>query len=164
MAVADVAGEAAAVKWPNDVLLDGRKLAGVLVEGRPQEGWAVLGIGVNVAVDAADLPAELSETVATLGRPPTAVEEVLQALLATLGRWLAASPEAVLEAVRARDALRGRPVRWGEGTGQGAGIDDAGRLLVRTASGEVALEAGEVHLLRGTWPKARRRSSSDGPA
>ena len=38
----------AAIKWPNDVWIEGRKVAGILVEGRPQEGWAVLGIGVNV--------------------------------------------------------------------------------------------------------------------
>ena len=47
----DSIGRPAAVKWPNDVLLDGRKVAGILVEGRPQERWAVLGIGLNVAVD-----------------------------------------------------------------------------------------------------------------
>src|SRR4051812_30256001 len=49
LAVADVAGEAARVKWPNDVLVDGRKLAGILVEGRPHEGRAGVGIGVNVS-------------------------------------------------------------------------------------------------------------------
>ena len=56
------------MKWPNDVLVDGGKLAGVLVEARPQSGWAVLGIGVNVAVELASLPLDLRA--ATLGRPP----------------------------------------------------------------------------------------------
>src|SRR3954467_1525943 len=50
LAVAEVAGEATTLKWPNDVLLDSRKVAGILVEGRPQEGWMVLGIGLNVAL------------------------------------------------------------------------------------------------------------------
>ena len=50
VAVADAAGPDAAIKWPNDVLLDGRKVAGILAEARPQDGWAVLGIGLNVAV------------------------------------------------------------------------------------------------------------------
>ncbi len=59
LAVADVAGPEARVKWPNDVLVDGRKVAGVLVESRPLEGWAVVGIGLNVAVDPAELPGEL---------------------------------------------------------------------------------------------------------
>ena len=45
VAVAELAGPHALVKWPNDVLIDQRKLAGILVEGRPQERWAVLGIG-----------------------------------------------------------------------------------------------------------------------
>src|SRR4029079_16171236 len=53
LAVSDLAGPRAPVKWPNDVLLDGRKVAGVLVEGRSQEGWAVLGVGVNAALDLA---------------------------------------------------------------------------------------------------------------
>ena len=47
-----------AIKWPNDIWVDGRKLAGILVEGRPQEGWAVLGIGLNVSTRA--FPPELS--------------------------------------------------------------------------------------------------------
>ncbi len=59
VAVAETVGDAAQIKWPNDVLLDGRKVAGILVEGRPQERWAVLGIGLNVAVDVAALPDEL---------------------------------------------------------------------------------------------------------
>ena len=49
-------------------------------------------------------------------------------------------------AVRRRDALLGREVRWGGRTGIGAGIDDDGRLVVRTESGHVELDAGEVHL------------------
>ncbi|HSO97935.1 MAG TPA: biotin--[acetyl-CoA-carboxylase] ligase [Solirubrobacteraceae bacterium] len=148
VAVAELAGAAAQVKWPNDVLVEGRKLAGILVEGRPQEGWAVLGIGVNVALDPATLPSELRGQVATLGRPPAAVEQVLTALLGGLERWTTASETAVLEAVRTRDALRGHPVRWTGGAGEAAGIDGDGRLLVRIEAGVVALEAGEVHLLR----------------
>jgi BirA family biotin operon repressor/biotin-[acetyl-CoA-carboxylase] ligase len=71
----------------------------------------------------------------------------LQALLASLSRWLTAPASEVLDAVRNRDALRDRPVRWAAGAGTAAGIDDEGRLLVRTAAGaEIALDAGEVHL------------------
>lgn len=145
---AEAAGAArAAVKWPNDVLLEGRKLAGILVEGRPQDGWAVLGIGINVAVRPAELPAELRDTAATLGLEPAAVETVLAELLRRLETWLAAPGDSVLEACRARDALLGQPVAWASGEGVGAGIDDAGSLLVRTESGELLpLDAGEVHL------------------
>ena len=78
----------AAIKWPNDVLLataEGeparRKVAGILTEGRPQEGWAVLGIGVNVAVRLDELPPELRTTAATLGLEPRAVDDVRDAVL-----------------------------------------------------------------------------------
>ena len=148
VAVADVAGAQAQIKWPNDVLLaGGGKVAGILVEARPQEGWAVLGIGLNVAVRPGDLPDELRGQAATLGLEPAAIEPVLAALLEALGARLAQEPAGLLEAFRARDALRGREVRWERGTGIAAGIDAGGRLLVDAAGGgRVALDAGEVHL------------------
>ncbi len=146
LAVADVADARARVKWPNDVLVDGRKVAGVLVEGRPQEGWAVLGIGVNVAVAVADLPVELSESAGTLGRRTDDLEPFLAELLAALeARLLEPSPDTIT-ALRARDALLERIVRWDDRAGTGAGIDEQGRLLVATDSELVALESGEVHL------------------
>ena len=146
VAVAEVAGPQALVKWPNDVLVDGLKVAGILVEGRPQEGWAVLGIGVNVALREEDFPPELTGRAGTLGLEPDAVEPTLELLLNSLERWLPATPDAVLEAVRGRDALLDRPVRWLGGEGRGAGIDSEGRLLVATDDGQIALDAGEVHL------------------
>jgi BirA family biotin operon repressor/biotin-[acetyl-CoA-carboxylase] ligase len=149
VAVAEVAGAGARIKWPNDVLLDDRKVAGILVEGRPQEGWAVLGIGLNVAVRLDDLPPELRETATTLGLAPREVEAVLARLLGALETWLGRGEPAILDAWRARDALLGREIRWTGGTGRTAGIDDDGRLLVDAATGErTALDAGEVHLLR----------------
>ena len=147
VAVAELAGEQAVVKWPNDVLIDQRKLAGILAEGRPQEGWAVLGIGINVALKPEQLPEELRDRAATLGLGSAEIEPTLIRLREILERWLSAGDREVLHAVRARDALLGRPVRWEGGTGTGAGIDQAGRLLVALADGSsVALDAGEVHL------------------
>lgn len=150
VAVADVVGAGCAIKWPNDVLVDGRKVAGILAEGRPQEGWAVLGIGINVAVRAQDLPAQLAGRAAGLGLKPADVERVLAELLAALGRRLPEDRAATLGAFRACDALLGREISWAHGRGMAAGVDDAGRLLVdRTAGGgRVALDAGEVHLER----------------
>jgi BirA family transcriptional regulator, biotin operon repressor / biotin---[acetyl-CoA-carboxylase] ligase len=148
VAVADVAGPQAAIKWPNDVLLDGRKLAGVLGEARHQDGWAVLGIGLNVAVRATDLPAELRDRAASLGLEPAAIEPTLEGLLRALQRRLAQPTADLLAAYRGRDALAGHPVRWAHGEGIAQGVDDAGRLLVELAGGErTALHAGEVHLL-----------------
>ncbi|HYM56212.1 MAG TPA: biotin--[acetyl-CoA-carboxylase] ligase, partial [Solirubrobacteraceae bacterium] len=73
VAVCDVAGDDARIKWPNDIVLERpqglAKLAGILAEGRPQQGWAVLGIGLNVAVEVEELPAELRTSAATMGRP-----------------------------------------------------------------------------------------------
>jgi BirA family transcriptional regulator, biotin operon repressor / biotin---[acetyl-CoA-carboxylase] ligase len=146
LAVADVCEDEALIKWPNDVHLDGRKVAGILVEGRPQEGWMTLGIGLNVALRPEDFPAELRATAATLGREPGDVESALQDLLTALATRLAEPPDATLRAFRARDALAGREISWAQGSGTADGIDDDGRLLVRTPDGTTKLDAGEVHL------------------
>ncbi len=147
VAVAEVVGSDALIKWPNDVLVAGRKVAGILAEGRPQDSWAILGIGINVAVRSEDLPIELRERAGGLGLGPDAIEPMLAVLLEALERWLDAEPSDVLGALRARDALYGRAVRWEAGSGQGAGINEGGHLIVVTDSGELTLQAGEVHLL-----------------
>jgi len=150
VAVASVVGVPALVKWPNDVLVDGRKVAGILVEGRPQERWAVVGIGLNVALQPEDFPPELRETAGTLGQGPEAIEPTLERLLEALEHWITASPEDVLEAFRTRDALLGRAIRWAGGEGRAAGVDPEGRLMVQTRQGRMTLEAGEVHLVPST--------------
>jgi BirA family transcriptional regulator, biotin operon repressor / biotin---[acetyl-CoA-carboxylase] ligase len=175
VAVCDVAdrseiGRQAWVKWPNDIVVvrapgegaatgagvdgdagDLAKLAGILAEGRPQEGWAVLGIGLNVAVRLDELPAELQASAATLGESPAAIEPVLARLLAALERRLAEPTQTLLDAYRTRDALRGREIGWSGGRGRAEGIDGEGRLMVAlTAGGHTTLDAGEVHLTSTT--------------
>ncbi len=60
-AVEELAPDASCqIKWPNDVLLDGRKLAGILIEARLREGWAVIGVGLNLAIEPAQFPARYS--------------------------------------------------------------------------------------------------------
>jgi BirA family transcriptional regulator, biotin operon repressor / biotin---[acetyl-CoA-carboxylase] ligase len=148
LAVADIAGGSARVKWPNDVLVDGRKVAGVLVEGRPAERWAVVGIGVNAAVDVASMPVELRERAGTLGLAPADLPAALASLLSALEGRLAASDSVVLDALRSRDALLGQAVRWSGGLGKGAGIAPDGSLRVDLGGGsQVLLDAGEVHLV-----------------
>ena len=145
------------VKWPNDVWVEGRKLAGVLIESRPESrggGWAVIGVGLNVAVPPGAFPDELSRTAATLhphaaGGAGTTVPDALAALNEALGRWVDTPDADVLAAFRERDALTGRRISWDEGaeTGEAAGIDAAGHLLVETEGGDRrTLGAGEVHL------------------
>jgi BirA family transcriptional regulator, biotin operon repressor / biotin---[acetyl-CoA-carboxylase] ligase len=138
----------AQIKWPNDVWIDGRKVAGILVEGRPQEGWAVLGIGLNVTTE--DFPAGLHATSLRLAGASATVDQALVALLDALQLWLPRPAPDVLAAWRSRDALAGRSVRWANGarTGTAAGVDDGGALIVDTPDGRVALDAGEVHLER----------------
>jgi BirA family biotin operon repressor/biotin-[acetyl-CoA-carboxylase] ligase len=142
----DSDGRTAAVKWPNDVLLDGSKVAGILVEGRPQERWAVLGVGLNVAVELDALGAELEGRAATLGLSSGDLERALAELISELRRVLALDPTAMLAELRERDWLHGRSIGWPGGSGVAAGVDAGGRLLVRTGEEIVALDAGEVHL------------------
>jgi BirA family biotin operon repressor/biotin-[acetyl-CoA-carboxylase] ligase len=149
VAVAEAIGDDAAIKWPNDVLVGGRKVAGILAEGRPHEGWAVLGIGVNVAVRVEDLPPELHDRAGTLGRELDDVEPFLSSLLGGLERALALPTAGLLAAWRGRDALLDSEVSWSGGTGVARGIDGEGRLVVELADGgRTALNAGEVHLGR----------------
>jgi BirA family biotin operon repressor/biotin-[acetyl-CoA-carboxylase] ligase len=139
------------IKWPNDVWVGERKLAGILLEGRPQEGWAVIGVGLNVGTTAEEFPPELRHIATSLAIESSAdpgVEAVLEAILAALDRRLADPPRSILAAWRDRDVLAGRTVRWNGGEGTAAGLDDGGALLVETPDGRVALDAGEVHLLR----------------
>jgi BirA family biotin operon repressor/biotin-[acetyl-CoA-carboxylase] ligase len=150
----------ALIKWPNDIVLPRgdhlAKLAGILIEARPQQGWMVLGIGLNVAVAIEALPAELRDTAATLGLDPGEVEPLLAALLGRLEARIGEQPAETLAAWGQRDALRGRRIAWGppgeaaavpEGTGVAQGIDGDGRLVVALeGGGRTALGAGEVHL------------------
>jgi BirA family biotin operon repressor/biotin-[acetyl-CoA-carboxylase] ligase len=133
------------VKWPNDVWIDGRKVAGVLIEARPEDGWAVIGVGINVATEPSEFPSALQATATSLGSDIT-VAETIDALNERLGYWVAAEESEVLEAFRERDALRGRGISWDDGEGTAEGVDEQGNLVVATDSGEVSLGAGEVHL------------------
>jgi BirA family biotin operon repressor/biotin-[acetyl-CoA-carboxylase] ligase len=147
VAVARTCGPEARVKWPNAVQVAGRKVSGILAEGRPQEGWAVLGIGVNVAVRAEDLPEELRDTATGLGLTPADVPAVLRCVLEELEVALALPRAGLLDAWRERDALLGARVGWSAGEGTARGVDDDGRLLVARDDGTTAaLDAGEVHL------------------
>jgi BirA family biotin operon repressor/biotin-[acetyl-CoA-carboxylase] ligase len=146
------------IKWPNDVWVERRKLAGVLIEAKPQDGWAVIGVGLNLAIERDEFPPELRDTATSLGtagarstqgrrRGGVCVDDARRALDRALDRWVAAGPDATLAAWRARDALCGQKVSWDGGSGVADGIEDTGNLVVIASGGDrVVLGAGEVHL------------------
>jgi BirA family biotin operon repressor/biotin-[acetyl-CoA-carboxylase] ligase len=134
------------IKWPNDIWVAERKLAGILIEARPQDGWAVIGVGLNLAIAPEEFPPELRETATSLGSAPSA-EAAREALDESLGAWVDATAEEILSGWATRDALRGREISWEGGSGVADGVSETGDLLVLVAGGDrVALGAGEVHL------------------
>jgi len=143
-------GEAAKVKWPNDVLLDGRKVAGILLE--TAERVVVCGIGVNVNQDDKELPAGARTPSGSL-RTVTGREhdraallvEILDRLQRRYDEWLDLGLALFVPELERRDALRGRAITVGGVTGTAAGIALDGRLRVLAADGAEALVAsGEV--------------------
>jgi BirA family transcriptional regulator, biotin operon repressor / biotin---[acetyl-CoA-carboxylase] ligase len=130
-AVAEACHDRAAVRWPNDVMLDGRKLAGVLPELR--DGKLVLGVGVNAGMSEAQLPADARVPATSLqiatGRPVDRVQ-LLVALLAGLERRYDAFERDGFTGL-GRDELRGRHVMLvGAANGISEGVDEDGRLLL----------------------------------
>jgi BirA family biotin operon repressor/biotin-[acetyl-CoA-carboxylase] ligase len=146
------------LKWPNDVLKDGSKLAGILIETQRAPGggtWAIIGIGLNLL-----MPDQLEERIgrAVAAAPwlarmqrDTLMAALLDALAASLGQF----EQAGFCAFRARwDALhawRGQSVAivdHGAVVQQGvaAGVDDSGRLLLDNGGGRIAVLAGDVSL------------------
>lgn len=154
-AVALSSGVTAAVKYPNDVLVAGRKLAGVLPEAHLSGGrieWAVLGIGINVRRDA--LPPEAATPATSLedhAVPPERnllIRVLLERLEARLDQ-AEQEPEALACDWRARDTVLGRRVSVNLGhmrlQGEAVDVDAEGRLLLRKADGaERWLTPGEV--------------------
>ncbi|MSX01543.1 MAG: biotin--[acetyl-CoA-carboxylase] ligase [Actinobacteria bacterium] len=156
VAVAESCGPQAQIKWPNDILIEdsqGRlgKVAGILCEGRPQEGWGVVGIGINVALDLDAAPEEIRTTAATLALEPSARRLIVAQTVAALGAALLLPPDLILERWRQRDALAGSQVSWqtagGLQHGTAIGVGGDGALRVESSDGEeLELDGGEVHL------------------
>jgi BirA family transcriptional regulator, biotin operon repressor / biotin---[acetyl-CoA-carboxylase] ligase len=153
---------AAGIKWPNDVLVSGRKIAGVLTELAAEPDrvhWVVVGVGVNVNATAEDFPPELRpEATSVLLERGSAAPRALfaAACLTALEAWIDRHAEEGFGAVR--DGWRARSVTLGrevvvraddrEIVGTAEDIDDQGALLVRDAQGLQRILAGDVALLR----------------
>lgn len=157
-AIEQLTGQRPGLKWPNDILLSGRKLGGILVEGALRgEGldYAVLGIGLNISWSP---PPEAVEYAAThlqaeTGEPIDRLK-LLRAILARMeARYPALTAPSLLADWQARLLLMGEPIviRTAEGDlrGQAQSVDDDGALLVRLDTGELRrVLAGDVHLRR----------------
>ena len=144
------------VKWPNDVLADGRKIAGILVESQvsgAQVASVVVGVGINVTQREFPEPiAQLATSLSLLSTSDASRElllvDVLQAFESELVRLMERGMAGVAEALRAHDALLHRRLRVDELHGVGAGIDASGCLLVRREDGAVQpVVSGHVELL-----------------
>jgi BirA family biotin operon repressor/biotin-[acetyl-CoA-carboxylase] ligase len=165
VAIADAlhaCGVDARLKWPNDVLLDERKLAGILIEtAAAKDGiWAVIGIGINLALPQ-DLAERIGSPAAGLPQLAAAPDALLAALLNTLAQALAEFAVAGLAPFTSRwnalHAWAGQQVvvlDHGQARQQGAaaGIDASGRLLIDGADGRVAVLSGDVSLRRTGAP------------
>ena len=145
-ACATVAGVSPDLKWPNDLLVDGRKLAGLLAES--VDGAVVVGIGLNVgwAPDGATCLAASSSA-----RPSPI--DVLAAMLPEIDRLASGGTGALAAEYRAALATIGMDVRVERTAlapllGRAVGVLDDGRLVVATADGDVAVAAGDVVHLR----------------
>ena len=144
------ARDLASLKWPNDVLLGGRKVAGILLEASGET--VVCGIGVNVSQTEAELPADTRLPAASLftamGQAPERAE-LLASLLLTLEHrydaWRHRGLAPLVDELEARNALRGHAVRIGHEAGTVVRIALDGRLALRRDDGtEVLVGSGEV--------------------
>jgi len=155
-AIESESGLRAGVKWPNDVLVGGRKVAGTLLEA---SGTVVVcGIGVNVNQEEGGLPPETRLPATSLRISlggPFDRGALLAAVLAELERgyaaWLVGGLTELLDDLELRNALRGLPVRVGDRAGTAGVIAPDGRLTLVLDRGDVVLvESGEVELEPGT--------------
>jgi BirA family biotin operon repressor/biotin-[acetyl-CoA-carboxylase] ligase len=145
-AIEQVVGLAAQLKWPNDVMLRRRKVAGCLAEAR--DGAVVLGIGVNVNQTGDQLP-ERAGSLRTLTGREWDREELLASLLDDLGRrytdWLDGGLDGIYDGLAPRDFLRGRRVGVNGTSGTAVKIARDGRLEIAVGGGDVVrVDSGEV--------------------
>ena len=140
-----VSGLAVRLKWPNDVMAEGRKLAGILAEGVAGPApVVVLGIGVNVSQAEGDWPPDLAGQAASLAilGAPVAREPLLAALLDRLDAWYGVLLEEGFAPVRAawrRRGLLGTPIALADGRGTAIDLGAAGELVVRREDGQTVL-------------------------
>jgi BirA family biotin operon repressor/biotin-[acetyl-CoA-carboxylase] ligase len=154
-AVTATAAVDAELKWPNDVLVNGAKLAGILAE--QTDDAVVVGTGINVSTRRDELPGPGATSLALEGAADTDRGLLLAGVLTELERWYLAwagrrgdaNASGLREEYQRRCTTLGRRVRVSQPggitvTGTASEVDDTGRLVVRSAAGVVAVSAGDV--------------------
>ena len=160
-AVGGLSGVEVALKWPNDVMAQGRKLAGILAEVAAPQRAIVLGIGLNVTLRHDEIKAPLAVSLSELGATAASRQELVAALLEVLGgqvrdwRESGGADPRLAAKYRAMCSTLGLPVRANlpgdrEVVGVARDVDEQGRLCIDTGVDEVVLSAGDVVHLRPT--------------
>lgn len=147
LALARVLAPSVQLKWPNDVLRDGHKLAGILIES-PAPGRYVIGIGINVG-DISNLPSDLHAAALPASDRSVCLGRVLAALVDVLDSFAQQGFAALREEWQHYDAFAGRAVRVigvEEQQGICRGVDSDGALLLETSVGMMRILSGDVSL------------------
>jgi len=150
------------LRWPNDLMLEGRKVGGILCESVVQgKRWAgIIGVGLNINTRLEELPAEVQRRATSLlahdgqRRDAGKIELIfLEELAETLRKVAAEGLERLVRRVRQLDTLEGKAVEFQDGErrvfGVAAGIGDSGELLIRTDKGIEAFVTGSVIAVGG---------------
>jgi BirA family biotin operon repressor/biotin-[acetyl-CoA-carboxylase] ligase len=149
------------IKWPNDILVDDKKIAGILCELQTKHDkpdYVVVGVGININLTEAQLPDELKDRATSIlieSGEQHAREQVLTAFLNRMeplyDNWCAFGFKPLLPSIHALDALQGRSLRVElagvPAEGVAAGILADGALLLQTKNGPVPIYSGEAHIL-----------------
>jgi BirA family biotin operon repressor/biotin-[acetyl-CoA-carboxylase] ligase len=149
------------IKWPNDILVNGKKICGILCELQTKQDrvdYIVVGVGINVNLAAELIPTELKERATSIlieNGEPLKREQLLAAILNRLepiyDNWRAFGFKPLVQNINALDALRGLSIRMelsgAPVDGIASGIQDDGSLLLQTSKGPMPIYSGEAHIL-----------------
>ncbi len=149
------------IKWPNDILVNGKKISGILCELHTKQDtidYIVVGIGINVNLPAEQIPVELKDRATSIlienGEPlkrEQLLAEILNRLEPLYDHWRAFGFQSLVQNINALDALSGLFIRMDHAgshlEGIAMGIQADGSLLLKTAQGPTSIYSGEAHIV-----------------
>lgn len=143
-------------KWPNDILVDGKKVSGILLEACDKQGkiFCIVGIGINIVAETLErVPPEIADHVTALhlvGDPSITRDEVLESLVKHIDAWYARYKKEGASAIcsfwnqHCNSIGRTIEIPSRNVTGVSKGINERGQLIVETESGEIAIDSDEI--------------------